>query len=346
MSYTVKIDDFTEEYWRANAAEFADYSIYQTWPYQDHRAENSGCSIARVIVTDENDQVCAMCQVRIKNVKSLGLKVGYVQAGPLVRDYDDQVRANVSILVELRKALLGNYVNVLRFVPNLANDSIGSRFGDMLEAAGFRSVSDAAPYRTLVVDISKGEEDFRKGLNKKFRYTLKNVENSEVEVRHSNDESGFEILDRLYSDLKKQKGFVGLDTEEFSRPQQELADDEKMDLVCVYNKDKPISTALVSNLGDTGIVLLAAANEEGRKLGGPYLNWYSSAKHSMEAGKRQLDLGGIDPENNLGVYRFKSKLGGKEIYNIGAFDACSSSIINKMWKVSHKIHSVTHPKKV
>ena len=41
MSYTVNIDNFDRSYWEDMAKGFADYSIYQTWPYQQNRAELS-----------------------------------------------------------------------------------------------------------------------------------------------------------------------------------------------------------------------------------------------------------------------------------------------------------------
>ena len=42
------------------------------------------------------------------------------------------------------------------------------------------------------------------------------------------------------------------------------------------------------------------------------------------AGMKYYDLGGIDPENNASVYRFKSRMGGQEVHHIGAFEASDS----------------------
>ena len=340
MSYTVKIDDFSREYWEQNAKEFADYSLYQTWPYQQSRAESSGSSVSRAVVTDENGQPCLMCQVRIKHVRVLGLKVGYVQWGPIVRGMDNQIKCTVSALVELRKAYLLNMVNVLRIVPNIHDDITGSKFCEMLKAAGFSYCDTVCRYRTFKIDISQGEEDIRNKLSANFRRTLVNTEKSGLEVRRSDDVESFDILSRLYRSLKQQKGFEGLDIEEFARPQQMLAGHEKMNLMLVYNQDRPVSTVLSSNLGDTGIVLLAAASPEGRELGGPYLNWYASAKLSVQSGKKQFDLGGIDPMKNPGVYSFKSRMGGREVCHIGAYDTCSGSLAKTLWVVSDKARSI------
>ena len=68
MSYNVCIDDFTKNDWETAAAGFSDYSIYQTWPYQGHRAETGRQNLSRAIVIDSYGHVAAMCQIRIKNL--------------------------------------------------------------------------------------------------------------------------------------------------------------------------------------------------------------------------------------------------------------------------------------
>jgi hypothetical protein len=137
MSYTVNIDNFDRPYWDKMAKEFADYSIHQTWPYQQNKAGVSKCQISRAVVTNENNQVCLMCQVRIKNIKCIGLKIGYIQWGPLVRGNDDEIKCCVTALIELRKAYLGSVVNVLRVVPNMPMGQSSEIFSRMLKAAGF-----------------------------------------------------------------------------------------------------------------------------------------------------------------------------------------------------------------
>ena len=85
MSYEVIIDNVDKAEWERYAKGFADYSIYQTWSHQQVRAEMDGQEVNRVVIKDENGHVVTMCQIRIKRVKSLGLRIGYVQCGPLFR---------------------------------------------------------------------------------------------------------------------------------------------------------------------------------------------------------------------------------------------------------------------
>lgn len=339
MSYTVNIDNFDSSYWQEQAKEFADYSLYQTWPYQENRAQMDSCSLSRAVVTDENGQVCLMCQVRIKEVKALGLKVGYVQWGPLVRGKDDQLKCSVDALVELKNAYVENMVNVLRVVPNMPAHAVGSEFCQLLKSAGFKHSSKSARYRTIAINFDNGEEGIRKGMSQNYRRGLKKTENSQLEIRRQDDGEGFSVFSEMYSDLQQAKGFGGLHMDEFSNPQQMLSDDEKLSLLLLYNEDRPISGILSTNLGDSGMLLLAVSNEEGRKLKGAYPTWFASVMLALESGKIRYDLGGIDPEKNPGVYNFKSRMGGAELYYVGAYDAFSSTTVKAIWAVSDTVRN-------
>ena len=340
MSYTVNIDNFDKTYWQQQAKQFADYTLYQTWPYQQNRAQMDGCKISRATVTDETGNICLMCHVRIKEVKALGMKIGYIQWGPLVRGYDNTIKCTPQALIELKKAYLENMVNVLRIVPNMPDNEIGRKFSEMLNSAGFKFTASFNPYRTLVVDFDDGEEGVLKGFSSNVKRSVKKAKSSDLVLKHDNGHDGFSILTDMYSELQHSKGFGGLNMDEFIKPQQMLTDDEKMTLLLVYNKHRPVASILSSNLGDSGMLLLAAANEEGRKLGGTYLSWYSSIMDSLQKGKQKYDLGGIDPLKNPGVYSFKSRMGGREIYHIGAFDASSSAPAKVMWTVSDNVRKL------
>jgi len=119
MTYEVIVDSVSREEWEGYAANFADYSIYQTWPYQQVRAEMDGQEVSRVIIKDERGHVVTMSQVRIKHVKPLGLRIGYVQWGPLVRATNGTLKCTLGALKALCKAYVGTKIDVFRIVPNM-----------------------------------------------------------------------------------------------------------------------------------------------------------------------------------------------------------------------------------
>jgi lipid II:glycine glycyltransferase (peptidoglycan interpeptide bridge formation enzyme) len=61
-----------------------------------------------------------------------------------------------------------------------------------------------------------------------------------------------------------------------------------------------------------------------------------------DAGFKIYDLGGIDPENNPSVYQCKSRLGGREIFHIGAFESCRSPMVRLIWRMCESVHGLVN----
>jgi len=344
MSYQVKIDSMTRDEWEERANSFSDYSIYQTWPYQLTRAETEKQDVSRIVIEDTNRTTVIMAQVRIKHVAPLGLKIGYVQWGPLFRKKDDTINCSVEMLNQFKNAYLRTKVNVLRITPNVLNDETGQKVFESLQASGFEHVQSYSAYRTFILDVSDNEDEIRKRLRKSFRRDLKKAEKADMEILEGHDENLCRIFEDLYRSSLKRKGFKGLDPQEFLKPMQTLSKTEQMNIHVVLFQDKPASALLSTCVGDTSLVLLAASNELGLKCGSSYLAWYQGAVSAHNAGMKFYDLGGIDPVNNPNVFQFKSRMGGREVFHIGTYEACSSSLVKNTWWIAQKIYY--HIKKV
>jgi len=338
MTYKAIIGDVSRQQWEQYAAGFADYSIYQTWPYQQLRSELAGQKISRAIIKNENGDVVTMCQVRIKCIRPLGLRIGYVQWGPLVRAKDGTLRCSAEALRTLWRAYVGSRVNVLRVVPCVCADEQGKQFTEMLTSSGFERIRAVSPYRTLMLRIDGGEEAIRKKLHKSFRRDLKKAQKQGIEIRQGHDSRFCQILEHLYLASQKRKGFKGLDPQEFIRPQLMLSAAEKMNIIVAYCDGEPVAAHLASSLGDTAIVLLVANSEKGLYSGSSYLVWWQGAVEAWRAGMKMYDQGGIDPGNNPAVYQFKSKMGGAEQIYIGAYEVCSGSVVKGMWRSCEKLY--------
>ena len=338
MACEVIVDNISREDWERYAGNFADYSIYQTWPYQQVRAEMDGQEVSRVVVKDENGHVVTMCQIRIKRIIPLGLRIGYVQWGPLFGGKDGKIICSTEALKKLRKAYLAHKVNVFRVVPNACTDEVGRRFAEMLQSAGFAHVKSVEPYRTFILPADDSEEEIRRRLRKSFRRDLRYAEKADIEIKEGKNKEFCDMLDKLYHGLLQRKKFKGLNPREFIETQAALSMPEKMNIIVAYSDGEPVAAHLASNLGDTGVVLLAASNEKGLACGSSYLIWYKGAVSALNAGMKWYDLGGIDPDNNPTVYQFKARMGGEDVLHIGAFEAYSNLGAKSIWRATEKIY--------
>ncbi|HUV63785.1 MAG TPA: peptidoglycan bridge formation glycyltransferase FemA/FemB family protein [Sedimentisphaerales bacterium] len=339
-SYKVVLDDIGVEEWQRHAACFADYSIYQTWAYQKVRAEMAGQELSRVVVKDESNAVVTMGHVRIKIVKGLGLKIGYVQQGPLVQAMDGRITCSAEALKALCEAYVGAGVCILRVVPNVCDDETGQRVSQMLKSGGFEFASWVPRYRTLILRLDGSEKEVRRCLDRNFRQKLKKAEKNGIEIRESHSAEFCEILRELYRELVNRKGFKAIDPDEFTKPQLQLSPAEKMSFIIAYCDGRPVSVHLASHVGTTGVALLAATNEQGLARGASYLVWWKAIALAKKAGVKRYDLGGIDPENNPGCYQFKSHISRQESVSIGAFEAYSSLPARAVWRASMKMYNL------
>lgn len=337
MSPEIIIDGITREQWQSIAADFSDYSIYQTWDYQQVRAEMDDQDVSRAIVR-EDGKVVAMCQVRIKHFMPLGLRIGYVQWGPLVRRKGEDGLLPGDALRVLKNAYLENKVNVFRIVPNAVADQTGQKLRVTLESAGFRHVPSVEAYRTFLLDVADSEQAMRANLRKSFRRDLKRAEKAGTKVEQGTDHRFCSAFKHLYCELLERKGFKGLDLREFMDTQARLPDSEKMEIVLVSMDGESAGALLSSSLGDTCLVLLAATSETGLGCGAAYLMWYEAATTAHRAGMAKYDLGGIDPAGNPNVYQFKSRMGGRDVAYIGAFEAVASKAVAARWWVAERAH--------
>lgn len=340
MACEIIVDDIRREDWERYAGNFADYSIYQTWPYQQVRAEMDGQDISRAVIKDENGKVATMCQIRIKHFKPLGLKIGYAQWGPLFRGKNGKITCSTQALQQMRKAYLPNKVNILRLVPNVRNDEVGLAFAEMLQSAGFQSYPVVQPYRSFLLRVDDSEDGIRKRLRKSFRRDVKYAEKAGIQISQDSSEEFCDILEKLYSLSLQRKKFQGLNLREFIRPQQMLSAAERMNITVAYYDGEPAAVHLASNLGDTAVVLLAASSEKGLECGASYLVWYKGAIAALKAGMKWYDLGGIDRDKNPNVYQFKSRMGGGEVMHIGAFEACTNSVVKRLWSMAEKTYTL------
>lgn len=339
MSYQVIIDGVNETQWMQYAQDFADYSIYQTCAYQQVRCETDGSQIHRLLVKSDDGAVLAMCHIRVHRIRSLGLKVGYGQWGPLLRMKNGAVGCPAGVFRALRDACFGLSIDVLRLVPNIVDDVANKQFSDALKESGFERLLDVPPYHTTIVPLDS-EADLRMRLHQSWRRMLHKAEAVGVDIQERTDYASFEVLEHFYTDLAQRKGLKGVDPDVFARAQQVLPESEKMCLVVGYIGHEPVTVHVTSNLGNTGVFLLSASSKSGYEHRASYLAWWRAMVHSGNIGMKNYDTGGIDSIKAPDIARFKSGVGGRELSYIGTFEAYADRRTAIIWKVSKRIYQL------
>ena len=214
---------------------------------------------------------------------------------------------------------------LLRIKPYIFSDKI-SNF-DFIENLGFERVEKIRQYQTLVLYLDKDLDEIRKSFKQKWRNCLNQSERNDLKIRGGNDQELYNIFLEIYNQMISRKKFKEYVSPSRMGKMNEALDDEyKMKIFIVYKDEKPIGSIVGSAMGNTGIYLLGASNEIGMKYKGSYLLQWEMIKWLKKIGVQRYDLGGINLDDNPGVYHFKSGITNQEIFGMGTYQTFSSGL--------------------
>jgi len=214
---------------------------------------------------------------------------------------------------------------------------------------------DMQPKETLIIDISKSEEEILAGMKSKTRYNIKLAQKHDVSVKAiSNKNSRSQKLEaksyleeflRLTKVMSERQG-IKTHSDEYYRKMFEIIPENIIKLYVAEYDNQIIAANIVIFYGDTAIYLHGASNDEYRNIMAPYLLQWQAIKDAKEAGCIKYDLGGVKINNKAGkswegVTRFK--LGFSPNTVPVEFPGCYDIIVNpvKYWtyRIIQKVKS-------
>jgi lipid II:glycine glycyltransferase (peptidoglycan interpeptide bridge formation enzyme) len=167
--------------------------------------------------------------------------------------------------------------------------------------------------KTILLDLSLEEAGIRSNFHQKWRNCLNKSEKNGLTVRIEQDYATFLQFIPLFNELINEKKFsVDLGSDFYGGVQKVAPVGDKFIIMLAENEGRVIAGHVASNLGDTCVYLLGAADKTGREMNAAYLLQWKAIQLGKAAGLRWYDLGGIDAEKNPGVYTFKKRMGGQE----------------------------------
>lgn len=326
--YTAEFDTVDKHEWYKIVDQFSDSNIYQTWSYDAIRCGED--KISHFVLRLSN-KIVAAGQARIVRIPVLGVGAAYVRWGPFWAPRNQ--KADPTVFRMAVRALRNEYVCrrglILRIFPLLYDDNSNLCLESLLKE-GYTRVSKKHRARTLILDIQPLIEELRKNMHQKWRNCLNKAERNQLEVIEGCDDSLFVDFIGIYRELLRRKKFQEPnDINEFRIIQKELPTEFKMRIFLSRSNGFSSAGAIFTAIGDTGVYLFGATNDEGMKNNGSYLLQWKAIQWMKNKGCRYYNLNGINSLTNPGSYRFKSRLSGKsgkDVYYLGRFDCYSRAI--------------------
>lgn len=330
--YIAEFDTVNRQDWHRILNPFSDANIYQTWSYD---AIRYGENYISHLVLRSGDKTVAVAQARLVRIPLLGLGAAYIRWAPVW-----QPRSQISdptVFRQALRALRNEYVCrqglILRIFPLLYDDK-SQTYIDILSQEGYTPVPEEKRGRTLIMDISQPLDDLRIKLDQKWRNCLNKSERNNLEVIEGTDDSLFADFIGLYRALLDRKKFQAPnDINEFRMIQRDLPPEDKMRIFLCKTGSAISAGVICAIVGDTGVYLFGATNNEGMTNNGSYLLQWNAIQWMKNNGCSHYNLNGIDPVNNPGGYHFKVGLSGKngqDVNYLGRFDSYANGLTAKL----------------
>jgi len=325
--WQIEVDCATPAEWSKMLDLFDDANIYQTAAYGGIHWDEKNLSR---LVLKRDGEVMGMAQFRIVRPTPLKFGMAYLRWGPLWERRG--LPLDPEVPTRMARAIEDEYLDKRKlFLRILPNAFAGSARAATMQAAFCRFTPEPFDatnlYRTFVLDLAPSLDELRKGFDAKWRNKLSGAEKNGLQMIAGSGRAEYNAFREIYNQMRKRKTFeTTVDVEEFGHMQEVLTESQRMRILVCKDKGIPVAALVVSAMGDSAIYLLGATSDDGLKSKGAYLLHWTMIQWLKEAGVRWYDLGGIDPEENPGVYTFKKGFSGVDTCQINPMVASNSAL--------------------
>ncbi len=295
--------------WRELLAQCPQANWMQSWPYA-HAVFRRDFKASKLAVIRKDEAVIGM--MAIQEIKLGPLHFVELHRGPLFF----QVSPSEELFKEFAELFRRTYPKSLfrrvRCLPEWKNTETSE---EIMRLAGFQKTP--MTYHTIWIDLTQSEENLRLRLKQKWRHALNKSERSGIEVKLDPKGSNIEYFLQRYEQHKRMKNFIG-PTSAFIKEEYEAA--MKIgDAFTIWAKfkDQLIAGILVAKHGKTASYRIGWNSDLGRETNAHYLMLWNALLFAKESGCLKFDLGGVKPEEDPGVNKFKQGMGGEQFEFLG-----------------------------
>lgn len=288
---------------------------------------------------EQNGELVGFASLRVKRAPVGSWGIAYVSQGPAFSSSGetDLVRFGQVLKLLVNEVVYKRKLS-LRVQPPLLLDVSENEISAVFEAQGF-SALDNKPYRTVVIDIAMDDLQIRSGFAGKWRRDLSRAERSGLRIESSSGSEAFDSFQPILDELAKRKGFSSRQSVPLLREAATAAGKADHFRVHLALKDGEVVAGHIgSYAGNVAVYLLGAANQSGRDLRASYLLQWAAICYAKSRDQAWYDLGGVDEVENPDVYRFKKRMGGREVESCSGFELAPSWLARTALKIGERAY--------
>ncbi len=190
------------------------------------------------------------------------------------------------------------------------------------------------PQRTVVVDLSKTNDELLDGLHYKHRYNINLAQRKGVTIEESDDADIFWKLLQSTAEHDDFRTHGMLYYKKLLRFFSNDTDALRTRLFLAHHGGKPVAGVIMMEHGRTVTYLHGAMDRTERALMAPHLMHWELLRQYKARGYTSYDFWGIDANKWPGVTRFKLGFGARTIEYPGSFDLIAKPLWSWLYKMS------------
>ena len=284
-------------------------SFLQSWAWGNFQ-HDYGREIKRIAI-EQDGQIIAGTQIIIYQLPAKRTYF-FSPRGPVV--YQDLILEKIRELAPKKNSIFWRLEPTEEWVP---------------EELNLKRVKDIHPRKTLILDITKNEDELLKNMKSKTRYNIRLAAKKGVKVRVSSDVKDIDIFYELIGSTAKRQSIRVFPRSYYQLMLHILEEQSLAKIYLAEYEGKVIAANLMLAFGNTMTYLHGGTSDEHRNLMAPYLLQWQAILDAKMAELSRYDFFGISDSKPswAGITRFKKGFGGQEVTYPGTFELP----FNNMW---------------
>lgn len=297
-------------------------SFLQSWEWGDFK-ERYGQKVWRMVVEDEG--VWQAAALVIRHALPGGRCWLYVPRGPII--ISEELKVKSEKLIDCFKKIAREEGAVYLKVEPAWGE--GDRRDDLFLGKGggwWLSKKEVQPRSTLVVDLTRTEEELLGDLHQKARYNIRLAEKKGVEVKFAISQEAMEAFMKLAEEIEERGSFHFHPAEYYKLMREMLSPTGFLELATAEYNGEILAVSWLIYFGETVTFAHGASSKSMRQVMAPHLLQWHSIRRAKDKGMKRYDFYGIAPEGSprahpwQGITRFKEGFGGQRLIYAAARD--------------------------
>lgn len=314
-------------------------SFLQSWEWGEWE-ERLGLEVYRYKIIDDSGGAAGAVQF-IKRPLPLGQYYLFAPYGPVFGVSDKSAYRNVgsgvveSLKKEFPEALFA------RLEPKSRVDEADKNL--------FIKTRNIQPEETLIVDLTKPEDQLLSEMHHKTRYNIRLAQKHEVKITQlfeltpSNGFFAREAIDLIVKTAKRQK-YKGFSADYYNQFinlfMLERRGDLKVNVYKAIYQNQLLASAVMVDFGGTRTYLYGGSSDLYKNVMAPFLLHWQGMVDAKKAGLKYYDFWGLETSSGekAGFVRFKLGFGGSRVRYAGAYDIVFKPFRYLLYKIFRKFN--------